>query len=215
MPRPRPRHILLTPLLAPLHISLATSLQINFGVEVAGKDAQALIQTAIDNGINFIDTAEVYQDGQSEIALGKVLKELKIPREQLVVATKIFWGGVDRKNPGANEYGCSRKHIIEGLKLSLERLQLDYVDVVFCHRSDPHTPIEETVRAMDWVINKGQAFYWGTSEWSSEDIQLAKATADRLGLIGPIVEQCQYNMLFRKRFEVEYKRLFNEGVRMR
>jgi len=122
-----------------------------------------------------------------------------------VISTKIFWGG-----PAINDLGLSRKHIIEGLNASLERLQLSYVDVVFCHRYDPHVTMEEIVRAMNHVIEQGKAFYWGTSEWSAEEIQEAFAVADRLGLIPPSVEQPQYNMLHRERFEKEYAKLFTE-----
>eukprot|EP00878_Enallax_costatus_P005227 GHUV01005493.1.p1 GENE.GHUV01005493.1~~GHUV01005493.1.p1 ORF type:complete len:287 (+),score=79.61 GHUV01005493.1:338-1198(+) len=131
--------------------------------------------------------------------------ELGWKRTDIVVSTKIFWGG-----DGPNDKGLSRKHIIEGTKASLARLQLDYVDVLFCHRPDPDTPIEETVRAMNWVINKGQALYWGTSEWSAEQLQEAWRISEKLGLIGPACEQPEYNMFARKRVEQEYKPIYEK-----
>jgi len=130
---------------------------------------------------------------------------MKIDRSEIVVTTKLFIGG-----EGVNQRGLSRKHIIEGMQKSLSRLKMAYVDVVFCHRPDPWTPIEETVRSMDYLINNGKAFYWGTSEWSSAEITRAVEIANRLGLIAPIVEQPQYNMLHRERFEVEYAPLYKE-----
>jgi len=141
--------------------------------------------------------------------MGKCIKRLyadrKAERSQLVVCTKVFWGGSD-----VNQRGLSRKHIIEGTKASLNRLQLEYVDVIMAHRPDPETPMEETVRAFDWLIQKGKAFYWGTSEWSADQILEAKEIALRLNLIGPCCEQPQYSMLHRTKFEVEYSRLFRE-----
>jgi voltage-dependent potassium channel beta subunit len=157
------------------------------------------LKAAYDAGCRFFDTAEVYAGGEAEVTLGKAIKALEWRREDLVVTTKIFWGG-----SGPNDRGLSRKHIIEGMRNSLKRLQLDYVDIVYCHRPDYVTPLEETVRAMNWVIEQGWAFYWGTSEWSAERITQACEIADRLGLIRPVVEQPQYNMLERKRFEIEY-----------
>jgi len=153
----------------------------------------------------FFDNAEVYAGGKAETVMGNVIKKAGWKRSDLVISTKVFWGG-----KGPNDKGLSRKHIIEGLAASLQRLQMDYVDVVFCHRPDPETPMEETVRAMNYVIEKGQAFYWGTSEWSAEQIIDAVGIANRLHLIAPIVEQPQYSMLHRTRFEVEYARLYKE-----
>jgi voltage-dependent potassium channel beta subunit len=137
--------------------------------------------------------------------LGKAVKELKIPREKIVVTTKIFRNGGD-----PNDSFLSRKHIIEGLKQSLKRLQMDYVDVVFCHRPDKNTPIEETCRAMNYVIDKGMAFYWGTSEWDADQIMLAYKICEKLNLMRPIVEQTQYNLLHRERIEREYANLFKD-----
>jgi len=157
-------------------------------------------------GINFFDTAEIYgkPDGTAEVYMGNALKKLNTPRENLVVSTKLFKCGT-----GINSFGLSRKHIIEGLNNSLKRMQLDYVDIVFSHRHDHETPIEEVCKGFNWLIENNKAFYWGTSEWSSEQITEAYAVCDRLNLIRPVVEQPQYSMLWRDRFEVEYGHLFD------
>ena len=167
------------------------------------KKMEELIKTCLENGVNFFDTAEGYGMGKAETSLGKALKALNVPREKIVVSTKIFKGG-----PDPNDGFESRKHIIEGVKLSLKRLQLDYVDVVFCHRYDRATPLEETCRAMNFVIEKGWAFYWGTSEWNADQIERAIKICEKLNLIPPIVEQCQYSMLERKKVDDEYRDLF-------
>jgi len=161
------------------------------------------VKLALENGINFFDTAEIYGFGEGETSLGNAFKKLAPRREDLVVSTKIFRSGM-----GVNDAFLSRKHIIEGLNNSLKRLQLDYVDVVFCHRFDCSTPLEETCRAMNWLINQGKAFYWGTSEWSASEIGEAHVVCEKLGLIKPIVEQCQYNMLVREKMENEFVHLF-------
>jgi len=161
-------------------------------------------KAAIEAGCNFLDNAEVYADGEAEVSMGKVLKRLNLDRSELVISTKIFWGG-----KGVNQRGLSRKHIIEGLNKSLKRLDLEYVDLLFCHRPDNHTPIEEIVRAMNHVIDQGKTFYWGTSEWAADQLAEANAVADRLGLIGPVMEQPQYSMLHRTRVEREYSRLYS------
>ena len=158
---------------------------------------------ALENGINFFDTAEIYGLGDGEKSFGKTIKELNIPREKIVVSTKIFKIGDD-----PNDAFLSRKHIREGIKNSLKRLQLDYVDVVFCHRYDMYTPLEEVVRAMNWVIDQGYALYWGTSEWTASQIMETYGICDKLGLIKPVVEQCHYNMLSRQSVEVDYRDLF-------
>jgi aryl-alcohol dehydrogenase-like predicted oxidoreductase len=142
--------------------------------------------------------------------MGQAFKDLDVDRDQIVVTTKIFFG-TGKSDP--NQRGLSRKHIIEGMRASLKRLQLDYVDVVFCHRPDVATPIEETVRAFSWVIDQGWAYYWGSSEWTAQQIQEAIGIADRLGLHRPVVEQPQYSILHREKFEVEYAPLFkNYGL---
>ena len=163
------------------------------------------IKTLFSHGINFFDSAEIYDLGKCESELGKAIKELKIPREKIVVTTKIFRNGMD-----PNDSFLSRKHILEGLQQSLKRLQMDYVDVIFCHRYDKNTPIEEICRAMNYIIEKGMAFYWGTSEWDADQIVLAQKICQKLKLIGPIVEQTQYNLLHRNRIEREYANLFKD-----
>lgn len=142
-----------------------------FGYKVDEEKACQILKKAYDSGINFFDNAEIYGKGQAEIIMGKVLKRMGLKRSAFVITTKIFWGNKEVNYP--NDFGLSRKHIIEGLTESLKRLQLEYVDIVYAHRPDIHTPIEETVRAFDYVINKGMALYWGTSEWSAEEIREA------------------------------------------
>ena len=161
------------------------------------------VKTSLEHGVNFFDTAEIYGMGVAETTLGKAFKELNVPREKIVVSTKIYKNGND-----PNDTFQSRKHIIEGVKLSLKRLQLDYVDVVFCHKFDTVTPLEETCKSMNWVIDQGYADYWGTSDWTASQIMEAYAICDKLGLIKPIVEQCQYNMLYREPMENNYRDLF-------
>ncbi|KAJ1561026.1 hypothetical protein HK096_006274, partial [Nowakowskiella sp. JEL0078] len=179
--------------------------KITYGSQIEDQAAEDSLKVAYENGVNYFDTAEGYAEGKSEIVLGNVLKKFGWRRSQYVISTKIYWGG-----NGVNERGLSRKHIVEGLKASLERLQLSYVDIVFAHRPDNFTPTEEIVRAFNWVIEKGWAFYWGTSEWSAEQITEAQGIAERLGLIGPVVEQPQYNLLARERFEKEYAPLYKK-----
>eukprot|EP00775_Hariotina_reticulata_P011048 gene11048-11203_t len=169
---------------------------VTFGTQVPLKQAKDLLSACREAGINFFDNAEVYAKGQAEEIMGKAFKELGWKRSDIVVSTKVFWGG-----DGPNDKGLSRKHIIEGTKL-------DYVDVLFCHRPDPDTPIEETVRSMNWVLDKGWALYWGTSEWTAQQLQEAWAVADRLGLIGPACEQPEYNMFARHKVEEEFKPIY-------
>lgn len=176
---------------------------VTWGEQIGDDLTYDCMLAAYDAGVNFFDTAEVYADGKSEIAMGNAIKQAGWKRSDLVLSTKIFWGG-----KGVNDKGLSRKHILEGLDASLARLQLDYVDLVFCHRPDFHTPIEETVRAMTHVINQGKAFYWGTSEWSAQELMEAYTVARQEHLIAPLMEQPQYNMLERERFEKEYARLY-------
>lgn len=170
------------------------------------------VSAAVAKGINFFDNAEVYADGKAELMMGRVVKRAAWDRRQLVISTKIFQTTKSRGalGPGPNDYGLSRKHVVEGLRASLQRLQMDYVDIVFAHRYDRHTPMEEVVRAFNHVIDKGWALYWGTSEWSADQIWEAHHVADRLHLVGPTAEQPQYNMLWRQRFEVEYASLFEQ-----
>ena len=178
---------------------------VNFGAPGAEGAARACMTAAYDGGVNFFDNAEAYAGGRAETEMGKIFKETGWQRESLVVSTKIFWGG-----KGPNDTGLSHKHIVEGVNAALRRLQLDYVDLLFCHRPDPDTPIEETVRAMDLVVRRGQAFYWGTSEWGLDEILKAIQIARELHLTPPVMEQPQYNMFHRDRFELEYAQLFEE-----
>jgi len=176
------------------------------GSTATGPAVKELMQIAWDHGCNYFDNAEVYANGQSEIEMGQAIKELGWERSEFMIATKIFFGTGQSEEPNAR--GLSRKHIIEGLKASLNRLGLTYVDVVHAHRADPTVPMVEIVRAFSYVINKGFAFYWGTSEWSAQQIQEAVTVAEKYNLIPPVVEQPQYSMLHRERFEVEYDPIF-------
>jgi voltage-dependent potassium channel beta subunit len=176
---------------------------VTFAKQIGLKEAQELMHTAFDHGVNFFDNAEAYAQGEAEVLMGKVLKDFR--REDLVVSTKIFWGG-----SGPNDTGLSRKHLIEGTKNSLRRLQLDYVDLLFCHRPDPNTPIEETVLAMDSLVRKNFAFYWGTSEWSAAQLTEAYEIAERLGCIKPSMEQPRYNLFYRDHLEHDYLPLFKK-----
>ena len=178
---------------------------VTFGTQADEDLAYEMMKTAYDAGVNFFDNAEAYAGGDSEILMGKVIKRAGWKRSDLVVSTKIFWGG-----DGPNDKGLSRKHIIEGTEDALNRLQLGYIDLIFAHRPDINTPIEETVRAFNHVINQGKAFYWGTSEWSAAQIMEAFAIARRENLIPPQMEQPQYNMLYRDRVESEYAHLYDE-----
>lgn len=165
---------------------------VTFGNQLDVKEAKALLQACRDAGVNFFDNAEVYANGRAEEIMGQAIRDLGWRRSDVVVSTKLFWGG-----QGPNDRGLSRKHVVEGLRASLRRLDMDYVDVVYCHRPDATTPVEETVRAMNWVIDQGWAFYWGTSEWSAQQITEAWAVASRLDLVGPVVEQPEYNLFSR------------------
>ncbi|OGT61502.1 MAG: alcohol dehydrogenase [Gammaproteobacteria bacterium RIFCSPHIGHO2_12_FULL_43_28] len=176
---------------------------ITFGKQIGLQEVKALMHTAFDRGINFFDNAESYAHGEAEILMGRIIKDFR--REDLVISTKIFWGG-----NGPNDTGLSRKHLIEGTKNSLRRLQIEYVDLLFCHRPDLHTPIEETVLAMDYLIRQGLALYWGTSEWSAKQIEAAYDMADELHCIKPSMEQPKYNLFFRDHLEKEYLNLFEK-----
>ena len=178
---------------------------VTYGGQVGEETAAQCMQAAYEAGVNFFDNAEAYADGNAEIVMGHVLKHTGWRRESYAVSTKIFWGG-----QGPNDRGLSYKHIIEGVNNSLRRFGLDYVDLVFCHRPDPETPIEETVWAMDQVIRQGKAFYWGTSEWSAAEIMRADSLARQNGLRPPSMEQPQYNLLHRERVEVEYAPLYRD-----
>jgi voltage-dependent potassium channel beta subunit len=175
---------------------------ITFGQQIGEEIASDCMKAAYDAGVNFFDNAETYANGNAEIVMGNVIKKVGWKRSDLVISTKIFWGG-----KGPNDRGLSRKHIFEGVNASLKRLQLDYVDLLYCHRPDLYTPIEETVWAMNLTIQQGKALYWGTSEWSAQQIMEAYAIAWREHLIPPLMEQPEYNMFSRERVEKEYASL--------
>lgn len=178
---------------------------VTFGRQLEVAPAREAMAAAFDAGCTFFDNAEVYAGGRSEEVMGEALRELGWSRDRYLVSTKIFWGG-----DGPNQRGLSRKHIVEGVQAALKRFQLEHLDLVFCHRPDAHTPIEETVRAMNHVIDRGWAFYWGTSEWSADQLREAWRAADQLGMIGPLMEQPQYHMFHRERVEVEYADLVRD-----
>ena len=175
-------------------------------VDVAA--AREMMAAAFDAGVNFFDNAEVYAAGQSEIVMGEAIKALKWPRLNYMVSTKFFWGitgeGPNRRNT------LNRKYLMQAIDGSLKRMGLDFVDLVFCHRPDPNTPVEETVWAMSDMITRGKALYWGTSEWSAQEIRAAWEIADRHHLHKPVMEQPQYNLFHRKRVEQEYARLYED-----
>ena len=166
--------------------------------------AVEMMAAAFDAGINFFDNAEVYAGGKSESIMGDALKKLAWPRLNYVVSTKFFWG-LDRQGEAVN-----RKYLMQALDGSLRRMQLDHIDLIYCHRTDPHTPIEETVRAMSDLITQGKALYWGTSEWPAADIRAAWEIAERHHLHKPLMEQPQYHLFHRKRVEQEYARLYGD-----
>jgi len=180
---------------------------LTYGGHVENEASFACMKAAYDAGINFFDCAEGYAGGQSEITMGEAIKKFGWKRNDLVISTKINWGAAFGDNP-VNNGGLSRKHLVEGLNASLKRLQLDYVDLVYAHRPDRNTPIEETVRAFNHLIDTGKAFYWGTSEWNADEIATAWRYADKLNMIGPLMEQPQYNMLARERVEKDYVLLY-------
>ncbi len=185
--------------------ALSLGAWVTYGEQVGEDIAYRCMTAAYDSGVNFFDNAEAYADGNAEIVMGKVIKKTGWKRSDLVLSTKIFWGG-----EGPNNSGLSYKHIMEGANAALKRLQTDYVDLIFCHRPDVTTPIEETVWAMNQVLKEGKAFYWGTSEWSAQQIMEAYSVARREHLIPPTMEQPQYHMFHRERVEYEYARLYSE-----
>jgi voltage-dependent potassium channel beta subunit len=178
---------------------------LTFGKQISDDVAEELMVTAYENGVNFFDNAEIYARGKSELVMGQILKNQGWSRDSYIVSSKVFWGG-----DLPTQKGLSRKHITEACHAALRRFQLDYLDLFFCHRPDPETPIEETVWAMNDLIRQGKVLYWGTSEWSAQQIMEAFHIARREHLIPPTMEQPQYNMLHRQRFEIEYERIFSE-----
>jgi voltage-dependent potassium channel beta subunit len=185
--------------------ALSLGAWVTYGEQVGEDVAMQCMTAAYDAGVNFFDNAELYGHGNAEIVMGNVIKKAGWKRSDLVISTKIFWGG-----KGPNDNGLSYKHIMEGTDAALKRLQMDYVDLIFCHRPDLYTPIEETVWAMNQVIRQGKAFYWGTSEWSAREIMQAYGIARREHLIPPLIEQPEYNMFERNRVEKEYAPLYKE-----
>jgi voltage-dependent potassium channel beta subunit len=180
---------------------------VTFAKQFQEKTAEQLMSMAYDNGVNFFDNAEVYALGESERLMGKVLKKKKWDRTSYTVSSKVYFGhrGVNNK---PNQTGLSRKHITEACHEALVRLQVDYLDLYFCHRPDKKTPMEEVVRTMNTLIEQGKVLYWGTSEWSSAEIMEAHMVAKDLRLIGPAVEQPQYNLFTREKMEVDYYTIF-------
>ena len=172
--------------------------------------AREMMAAAYDAGVNFFDNAEVYAGGRSETIMGQALQQLAWPRLNYVVSTQFFWG-LDRAGEAVNRKDTlNRKYLMHAMDGSLRRFGLEHVDLVYCHRPDPHTPIEETVRAMSDMITQGKALYWGTSEWSADAIRAAWEIAERHHLHKPVVEQPQYHLFHRRRVEQEYARLYED-----
>ncbi|KAI8941196.1 hypothetical protein NX059_002433 [Plenodomus lindquistii] len=182
---------------------------LTYGGHVGDEKTFACLKAAFDTGINFFDCAEGYAGGESEKVMGRAIKHFGWNRNDIVVSTKIYWGTHNSALPSPrnkiNNLGLSRKHLIEATSASLTRLQLSYVDILYAHRPDRHTPIEETVRAFNHLIDTGKTLYWGTSEWLASEIEEAWGIADRLGLIGPMVEQPGYNLFRRDKVDEEFK----------
>jgi len=179
---------------------------VTFGNQLDIKKATDCMSAALDYGVNFFDNAEAYAGGRSEEVMGEVFKKLGKPRLDYIVSTKFFWGitpGVNSKNT------LNRKYLMQAIDGSLKRLQMDFVDLAYCHRPDPETPVEETVWAMNDMIQQGKALYWGTSEWSAAELTQAFEVCERNGLRKPIVEQPQYNLFWRERVELEYAPLYD------
>ena len=181
---------------------------VTFGTQVGRGLARELIAMAWDHGVNFFDNAETYASGEAERVMGDALADLRLPRDGWCVSSKVFFGAA--KDPRPTQRGLSRKHVVDACHDALRRLRVDYLDLYFCHRPDPDTPIAETVRAMDGLIRQGKVLYWGTSEWPAEQIRAAHEIAAAHHLHAPTMEQPQYNLLHRERVEVEYAPLYRE-----
>ena len=190
-------------------LSLGSWITYHNQVDVAA--AKEMLALAMDAGVNFFDNAEVYAQGQSEVVMGEAIKALKWPRLHYIVSTKFFWGlGRDSGNPVNRIDTLNRNYLTQAIDGSLKRMQIDCIDLVYCHRPDPNTPIEETVWAMSDMITRGKALYWGTSEWSAAEIRAAWDIAERHHLHKPVMEQPQYHLFHRKRVEQEYARLYDD-----
>jgi voltage-dependent potassium channel beta subunit len=179
---------------------------VSFSNQMDVDSALDCMTAAYDAGVNFFDNAEVYAAGRSELLMGEALKKAGWRRDSYIISSKVMFGSVDSPQP--TQRGLNRKHIFEACHQAMERLQVDYLDLYYCHRPDPETPIEETVRAMTELIYRGHILYWGTSEWSAQQLMEAYAAARQFNLIPPTMEQPQYNMFHRSRFEIEYSRLY-------
>ena len=182
---------------------------VTFGGQIARDEARNLVAAAWDNGVNFFDNAEIYAHGRAEQVMGDVIADLRLPRDGYCVSSKVFFGAVE--NPAPTQRGLSRKHVHDACHAALKRLRVDYLDLYYCHRADPDTPIAETVQAMDLLIRQGKVLYWGTSEWSGAQIAEAVAFARANHLHAPTMEQPQYNLLHRERVEREYAPLYAEA----
>ena len=181
---------------------------VTFSFQIDLKQATEIMKLAFDRGVNFFDNAEAYASGESEIIMGQAIKKLGWSRDSFIVSSKVFWGG---EKP--TQRGLSHKHVIDACESALQRLQVDYLDLYFCHRPDVDTPIEETVRAMHTLVMQGKICYWGTSEWSLNEIKEAYKIANELNLTPPTMEQPQYNMFERQKMEKDYLELFeNQGM---
>ena len=184
---------------------------VTFHNQVDASGVREMMAAARDAGVNFFDNAEVYANGESETLMGQALGQLGWNRLDYIVSSKFFWG-LDRGTPDAPRINgrdtLNRKYLLQAVDGSLKRLKLDFIDLIFCHRADPHTPVEETVWAMHHVIEQGKALYWGTSEWSADEIRAAWEVAERHHLHKPVMEQPQYHLFHRKRVEQEYARLY-------
>jgi voltage-dependent potassium channel beta subunit len=180
---------------------------VTFHNQLGNDTARACMQAAWEAGVNFFDNAEVYAGGKSEAIMGRTVRELGWPRESFVISTKLYWGLRDGPN---TKNTLNRKYLMHAIDGSLERLGLEFVDLLFCHRPDPDTPVEETVWAMSDIVAAGKAHYWGTSEWSADAIEEAYEIAERYNLRKPVMEQPQYNLLWRDRVEHEYAPLFEK-----
>lgn len=178
---------------------------LTFGKQIGDTTAKDLMAMAYDHGVNFFDNAEIYARGQSEVVMGEVLKQMAWSRDSYTVSSKVFFG---TGGEGPTQKGLNRKHVVEACEAALKRLQVDYLDLFFCHRPDKQTPIEETVWTMHNLIQQGKILYWGTSEWSAQEIMEAHMVARQYNLIGPVMEQPQYNMLERSKVEVEYSQIY-------